>query len=265
MNVLKLLEQAALAERADALNNGVKSDALSHPALLRIIRDAQQAQGAAGGEAKAQNDPPIRQLVLAWHGPGLRWMIVSLHEDGFWHFQRDVYLDNVPKKEFRFWIELPSPPTPCIITDEDEARGAGTPPATSPQPAQPVGGDADTVRDVLMGKSLRQYAQDLRIKACGAWSGVVKPPYAGLDEAQCQVARALEERLKAAIDELADLSCHTPAAQSQGAVELSENAHYWLMDHGARGEECEAAEKEIRTLLAQQAARIIELQRQVKS
>lgn len=65
---------------------------------------------------------------------------------------------------------------------------------------------ADEPRDVLLGKSLRERAHELRREACGAWSDVVRPPYAGLDEAKCQYAASTEERLRNIIDELADLS-----------------------------------------------------------
>lgn len=65
---------------------------------------------------------------------------------------------------------------------------------------------ADVPREVLLGKTLRQRAHQLRIEACSAWSNVVQHPIPGLDEAKCDYARAIEERLRAVIDELADLS-----------------------------------------------------------
>lgn len=65
---------------------------------------------------------------------------------------------------------------------------------------------ADVPREVLLGKTLRQRAHELRIEACGAWSDVVQQPIPGLDPAKCDYAKAIEERLRAIIDELADLS-----------------------------------------------------------
>jgi len=65
---------------------------------------------------------------------------------------------------------------------------------------------ADVPREVLLGKTLRQRAHQLRIEACSAWSDVVRQPIPGLDEAKCDYARALDERLRAIIDELADLT-----------------------------------------------------------
>jgi hypothetical protein len=64
-------------------------------------------------------------------------------------------------------------------------------------------------RDVMRPRdsdnsSLRQYVQDCRIKACSAWSDVMTK--GEIDESKCQLAKALEERLRAGIDELADLS-----------------------------------------------------------
>lgn len=65
---------------------------------------------------------------------------------------------------------------------------------------------ADQPRDVLLGRSLRQRAHELRLEACGAWSDVVLPPHGGLDQAKCEYAAAVENRLRAIIDELADLT-----------------------------------------------------------
>lgn len=77
---------------------------------------------------------------------------------------------------------------------------------------------ADEPRDVLLGQSLRQRAHELRREACAAWSEVVILPYAGLDEAKCQLAAALEERLRNVIDELADLPAppSAPTAAHEG-------------------------------------------------
>ena len=63
---------------------------------------------------------------------------------------------------------------------------------------------ADLPREVLLDRSLRQYAHDLVRDTCTAWSDVVKPPHAGIDQAKCEYASALEARLKAVINELAD-------------------------------------------------------------
>jgi hypothetical protein len=63
---------------------------------------------------------------------------------------------------------------------------------------------SDTPRQVLMDKSLRQYAQDLVRDTCAAWSDVVDGPYQGLNKAKCDFAVANEARLRAVIDELAD-------------------------------------------------------------
>lgn len=82
----------------------------------------------------------------------------------------------------------------CDIVRNELARLA-------PEP----GGSADEPRADLMDRSLRKYAHDMRIAACGAWSSAAKPPI-DLDEAACQEAAAHEERLRYAIDELADLS-----------------------------------------------------------
>lgn len=65
---------------------------------------------------------------------------------------------------------------------------------------------ADVPREVLLGKTLRQRAHQLRIEACSAWSDVGDKPFSGLDVAKCDYARAIEERLRSVIDELADLS-----------------------------------------------------------
>lgn len=65
---------------------------------------------------------------------------------------------------------------------------------------------ADVPREVLLGKTLRQRAHQLRIEACSAWSDVAEKPITGLDAAKSDYARAIEERLRAIIDELADLS-----------------------------------------------------------
>jgi hypothetical protein len=76
---------------------------------------------------------------------------------------------------------------------------AAAPPAPQQEPV------ADQPREVLLGKSLRQHAHAVRIETCAAWSDVAVKPIE-LDEAKCQYARAQEERLRSAIDELADLS-----------------------------------------------------------
>ena len=60
-----------------------------------------------------------------------------------------------------------------------------------------------STREDLLDKTLREYAQELRMSACAAWSDVMRLPE-GIDEARCQYATALENRLKSAIDELAD-------------------------------------------------------------
>jgi hypothetical protein len=69
---------------------------------------------------------------------------------------------------------------------------------------------ADLRRDVLLDRSLRERAHELRREACGAWSDVVIQPHGGLDEAKCQYAAAVEEMLRNVIDELADLSGPAP-------------------------------------------------------
>jgi len=101
---------------------------------------------------------------------------------------------------------------------EARVMGAGVPYppiGTIPRyPGEPRGSrSADEPRDVLLGRSLRQYAHDQRIAACGAWSGVAGDA-ASMDPAKCDLAAAHEERLKSAIDELADLS--RPSAEPAG-------------------------------------------------
>jgi hypothetical protein len=83
---------------------------------------------------------------------------------------------------------------------------------------------ADQSRDVLMGQSLRERAHELRRQACTAWSDVVVPPYAGLDEAKGDLARALEDRLRGVIDELADLAC--PPVETRDGLPLSQESKY---------------------------------------
>lgn len=63
--------------------------------------------------------------------------------------------------------------------------------------------DADTPRAVLMDKTLRQRAHELRQQACSAWSDVIDPPR-NMNVAKCELAAALEQRLAAIINELAD-------------------------------------------------------------
>lgn len=63
---------------------------------------------------------------------------------------------------------------------------------------------ADSPRPVLLDKSLRERAHELMREACSAWSDVVIPPHGGLSQAKCDYAAAIEARLKAIIDELAD-------------------------------------------------------------
>lgn len=83
---------------------------------------------------------------------------------------------------------------------------------------------ADVPQEVLLGKTLRQRAHQLRIEACSAWSDVVQQPIPGLDTAKCDYARAIEERLRTVIDELADLSSPietTEAPADKASVTLS--------------------------------------------
>lgn len=70
----------------------------------------------------------------------------------------------------------------------------------APSSAKP----ADSPRPVLLDRSLRERAHELRREACSAWSDVVTPPHNGLSQAKCDYAAATEARLKAIIDELAD-------------------------------------------------------------
>jgi len=96
---------------------------------------------------------------------------------------------------------------------------------------------ADVPRDVLLGKTLRQRAHELRIEACGAWSDVVQLPLSGPDAAKCDYAKSVEDRLRAVIDELADLSSpvETKGLSStrhllERAVSQFSNDDGWLHD-----------------------------------
>ncbi|HXE08324.1 MAG TPA: zinc finger-like domain-containing protein [Acidobacteriaceae bacterium] len=95
--------------------------------------------------------------------------------------------------------------------------------------------EADKPRDVLLDQSLRERAHQLRREACSAWSDVVIPPYAGLDQAKCELASKLEDRLRHVIDELADLSRHaTPPAQTpqtQGKCERCDGTGNVVIDY----------------------------------
>lgn len=66
--------------------------------------------------------------------------------------------------------------------------------------------DADTKRDDLLGESLREHALALLIGTCGAWSRAVTPQTGEIDQKWCDYASAQEGKLRAAINELADLS-----------------------------------------------------------
>lgn len=60
-------------------------------------------------------DPPLRQLVLGWYEPGLRWAIMSLFEDDTWFFHRDIGGLTCPKHNVRVWIELPPDPPASLL------------------------------------------------------------------------------------------------------------------------------------------------------
>lgn len=68
---------------------------------------------------------------------------------------------------------------------------------------------ADVQRAELLGRSLRQRAHELRREACAAWSAVIGT--GDIDQVKCDYAAAIEARLKAIIDELADLTAPQPA------------------------------------------------------
>lgn len=85
------------------------------------------------------SDPKLRELVLGWYETGLRWAVVSLHEDGRWHFYRDCAGLTCGRHEIRLWIDLPPPPRFCTVSDEDMARAAGTRLSDSADPSLPEG------------------------------------------------------------------------------------------------------------------------------
>ncbi len=98
------------------------------------------------------------------------------------------------------------------------------PESSSPAPQGEKCGtlDADQPREKLLGQSLRERAHQLRRQACSAWSDVVIPPYAGLDQAKCELAAALEDRLRNVIDELADQRIGTGQQPAEAVGEAGE-------------------------------------------
>lgn len=92
---------------------------------------------------------------------------------------------------------------------------------------------SDVPREVLLDKTLRQYAHDCRIAACGAWSDV-RDPKGDLDEAKCAVAQAHERRLRDAINELAELAPPLPSAPD--TVQVPREPEFaWLIEWNAHG------------------------------
>jgi hypothetical protein len=97
-----------------------------------------------------------------------------------------------------------------------------------PEPTQETVQSADTQRDLLLDKTLRKYAQDLRIKTCSAWSRA-----SGAVVEEVELAAAFERRLAAVIDELADLSAH-PAPPQTPMTERDAARYLWLRRYHAR-------------------------------
>lgn len=80
--------------------------------------------------------------------------------------------------------------------------------------AQPQG-ESDKLRANLLDKTLREHAHRLRREACSAWSAVIGK--GDIDQAKCEYAQAIENRLRCAIDELAEAS---PPAQPHACPHL---------------------------------------------
>lgn len=102
---------------------------------------------------------------------------------------------------------------------------------------------ADVPRSVLLDKTLRQYAHERLIEACGAWSDV-RNLNGEINAAKCQLAAAHEGQLRGAIDELADLS-NALIAERDGlqksldelhGAKFSDRCYHALKDRAERAE-----------------------------